>query len=183
MSYFSFSLVMLINLMFIIFYQVDGEKIDVRYNWSEFFIEIIGIFQAFISFLVVISYFQQQHGVIYQKWKDHIELKKKDRFTQTKGSMGYALGAETVKGGAFNAEDLQQKVMMAVKGKKSTQKRDWDNLVYTFQMFFMAIAEDNQHRTNLIYFIISLAGIFYHPLFSLLLLDVITKIPLLTSVV
>jgi len=41
---------------------------------------------------------------------------------------------------------------------------------------------DSVHFTNLVYFVFSISGVFNHILFSFLLLDIITKIPLLGGV-
>ena len=43
--------------------------------------------------------------------------------------------------------------------------------------------DDIRHQFNVIYFVFSILGIFYHTLFSILLLEIIVKIPLLTNVV
>lgn len=63
----SFIMVILINLLFLIFYQTDDDTNTIYFIYpeAEIIIEILGIVQCFISFLVVISYFQKYHGVFW----------------------------------------------------------------------------------------------------------------------
>jgi|LauGreDrversion4_2_1035121.scaffolds.fasta_scaffold74584_3 hypothetical protein len=60
---------------------------------------------------------------------------------------------------------------------------DKQEIIYAFKIFFQAIFLDTQHGFNIVYFCLSVLGIFYHTVFSFLLLDIVIKIPLLQSVV
>lgn len=42
---------------------------------------------------------------------------------------------------------------------------------------------NTQHAFNVVYFVLSVLGVFYHTVFSFLLLDIVIKIPLLQNVV
>jgi hypothetical protein len=57
------------------------------------------------------------------------------------------------------------------------------DVVYSLKIFLIAIKLDNFHAFNVAYFILSMIGVFYHTVFSFLLLDIVIKIPLLQSVV
>ena len=57
------------------------------------------------------------------------------------------------------------------------------DVVYSLRIFLIAIKLDNYHAFNVAYFILSMIGVFYHTVFSFLLLDIVIKIPLLQSVV
>ena len=56
-------------------------------------------------------------------------------------------------------------------------------MCFTIKLFFMSYFEDSTHLFNTIYFILSLFGVFYNQVLCILLLDIISKIPLLTNVV
>jgi hypothetical protein len=58
-----------------------------------------------------------------------------------------------------------------------------EELYYAFKIFFLAMKLDTQHAFHVIYFVLSVLGVFYHTVFSFLLLDIIIKIPLLQNVV
>jgi hypothetical protein len=57
------------------------------------------------------------------------------------------------------------------------------DLKYSIRVFFVAIQKDAYHAFNVLYFLLSILGIFYHTVFSFLLLDIVIKIPILSSVV
>jgi hypothetical protein len=58
--------VLIINLLFIAFYQVDkdGNTINMKYSQAEIAVELLAIVQALISFLVMLSYILRYHGKI-----------------------------------------------------------------------------------------------------------------------
>ncbi len=58
-----------------------------------------------------------------------------------------------------------------------------DELNYAIKIFFIAMKRDTYHTFNVLYFCLSVLGIFYHTVFSFLLLDIVIKIPLLQNVV
>ena len=60
---------------------------------------------------------------------------------------------------------------------------DIKELNYAFKIFFIAMKRDTYHTFNVVYFCLSVLGIFYHTIFSFLLLDIVIKIPLLQNVV
>jgi len=61
----SFSMVLLINLCFVIFYDIDEKnEVIIRFDWAELLIDALSIIQAIIAFVVIIAYFLQYHGVI-----------------------------------------------------------------------------------------------------------------------
>ena len=65
----SFNMVLLINLLFVIFYQVgEDQTINLQYAEAELAVELLGIVQAFISFIVMISYILEYHGRFYQQY-------------------------------------------------------------------------------------------------------------------
>jgi hypothetical protein len=59
-------MVLIINLLFIAFYQVDkdGNTINMKYTQAEIAVELLAIVQALISFLVMLSYILRYHGKI-----------------------------------------------------------------------------------------------------------------------
>ncbi len=59
-------MVLIINLLFIAFYQVekDGDTINMKYTQAEIAVELLAIIQALISFLVMLSYIIRYHGKI-----------------------------------------------------------------------------------------------------------------------
>jgi hypothetical protein len=59
-------MVLIINLLFIAFYQVekDGNTINMKYAQAEIAVELLAIVQALISFLVMLSYILRYHGKI-----------------------------------------------------------------------------------------------------------------------
>ena len=59
-------MVLIINLLFIAFYQVekDGTTINMKYTQAEIAVELLAIIQALISFLVMLSYILRYHGKI-----------------------------------------------------------------------------------------------------------------------
>ena len=59
-------MVLIINLLFIAFYQVDkdGNTINMKYTQAEIAVELLAIIQALISFLVMLSYILRYHGKI-----------------------------------------------------------------------------------------------------------------------
>jgi hypothetical protein len=59
-------MVLIINLLFIAFYQVDkdGNTINMKYSQAEIAVELLAIVQALISFLVMLSYILRYHGKI-----------------------------------------------------------------------------------------------------------------------
>lgn len=59
-------MVLIINLLFIAFYQVekDGNTINMKYTQAEIAVELLAVVQALISFLVMLSYILRYHGKI-----------------------------------------------------------------------------------------------------------------------
>ena len=92
-------MIILINLLYLIFYRVDtsDSSIVFEYPEAEVIVQIMGIIQAFISFIVLLAYFQKYHGVFWQQHLENAYIVKKSWFTNFKGSMGYAYGQQTVK--------------------------------------------------------------------------------------
>ncbi len=98
LSYISLILVLLINLLFVIFYKLTSDdQVHLAYGQAEVTVELLGITQAFVSFLVMAAYIMRYHGKIYEEYLEQYKLDAKDRFTQVKGSLGYAFGAEVYK--------------------------------------------------------------------------------------
>lgn len=111
LSYLTLGLVLAINLLFVAFYDVadDGETINLAYREAEITIELLGIIQAFLAFLVMIAYIMRYHGKIHEEYLEQYKLQTKDRFTRMKGSLGYAFGAEVYKLGHQSAATEQAK--------------------------------------------------------------------------
>jgi hypothetical protein len=85
--------------MYLIFYKYDKEK-EISF-WTnrqmENFIEILGILQTFIAFLVVLAYYITYEKAIYQKCLSSGRNAFREKVTATKGSLGYAYGSQTTK--------------------------------------------------------------------------------------
>lgn len=68
LSNLSFALILIINLLFLVFYESrEGGKVSFTYSNARNIIEIIGIVQAILSFIVIVSYYEEYKGVITQK--------------------------------------------------------------------------------------------------------------------
>jgi hypothetical protein len=63
------------------------------YDQAEIAVESLGIAQAFIAFLVMVSYILRYHGKIHEEYLESYKTEKKGRFTSVKGSLGYAFGS------------------------------------------------------------------------------------------
>lgn len=63
-------LILIINLLFVIFYVLESSSnvINLKYKEAEVTIELLGIFQAFFSFLVMMAYIMRYHGRIYETY-------------------------------------------------------------------------------------------------------------------
>lgn len=59
--------------------------------------EILGIIQALISFLVMLAYIIRYHGKIEEEYLEKYKMSQRERFSQVKGSLGYAFGSEVYK--------------------------------------------------------------------------------------
>ena len=71
LSKLSFMLILVINLLFLIFYQTNDKKdTDLLYPEADVLIEMLGIAQTFIAFIVMYAYIQQYHGAFYQMYLD-----------------------------------------------------------------------------------------------------------------
>eukprot|EP00347_Sterkiella_histriomuscorum_P002968 403366109 len=184
----SFAIIIIINLLFLIFYQTDDvtNQIYFIYPEAEIIVQLLGIIQAFIAFLVVISYFQKYHGVFWQKHSEQVHIVKKSWFTDFKGSLGYAYGQSTYK----STENEQQLKTILTANSKIKQRKNvnktlkkFNEILYVLHCFYLGLIYDLRLLFNFLYFVVSILGIYYHFLFSFLLLDIIIKIPLLTSVV
>jgi hypothetical protein len=57
------------------------------------------------------------------------------------------------------------------------------DLIYSLRIFTIAIKMDTYHAFNVVYFLLSVLGVFYNTVFSFLLLNIVIKIPLLQNVV
>lgn len=57
------------------------------------------------------------------------------------------------------------------------------DLIYSMRIFLIAMKLDTYHAFNVVYFVLSVIGVFYNTVFSFLLLDIVIKIPLLQNVV
>jgi hypothetical protein len=57
------------------------------------------------------------------------------------------------------------------------------DLTYGLRIFLIAMKLDTYHAFNVVYMFLSFMGVFYHTVFSFLLLDIVIKIPLLQNVV
>ena len=79
--------------------------------------------------------------------------------------------------------DLLTESKFKVSNEKMHVKRRCETLNYIFQTFFVGIREDWKHTFHIIYFIICVAGFYLHFFFSLLLLQIVVKVPQLKSVV
>lgn len=99
LSQVSLGMVLIINLLFVIFYNLgeDGQTIILAYREAEITIELLGIIQAFLAFLVMSAYIMRFHGKIHEEYMEQYKLESKDRFTRVKGSLGYAFGSEVFK--------------------------------------------------------------------------------------
>ncbi len=56
-------------------------------------------------------------------------------------------------------------------------------MIYSIRIFLIAMKLDTYHAFNVVYFVLSVIGVFYNTVFSFLLLDIVIKIPLLQNVV
>ena len=91
-------LILVINLLFLIFYQTNDKKdIDLLSPEADVVIEMLGIAQTFIAFIVMYAYIQQYHGAFYQMYLAKYQSDWKQRFTIVKGSIGYAYGTGNYK--------------------------------------------------------------------------------------
>lgn len=99
LSQISLSLVVVINLLFVAFYDVgeDGSTINLKYSQAEITIELLGIIQAFIAFLVMSAYITRFHGKIHEEYLEQYKRESRGRFTRVKGSLGYAFGVGVFK--------------------------------------------------------------------------------------
>ncbi|CDW75428.1 cation channel family protein [Stylonychia lemnae] len=188
----SFIMIILINILFLIFYEVNDDKIVFQYPVAEIVIQIFGIIQAFLSFIVVLSYFQKYHAVFWQKHLEKDRVEKKSWFSEYKGSLGYAYGQSTYKLSQKSEQIMMQQLTSNSKAdenksmgnfKKFKQLSVWQQILQILQSFWTGLMIDMRHLFNLAYFGVSIAGLFSPTFFSILLLDIIIKIPLLTSVV
>ncbi len=55
----------------------------------------MGIIQAVISFLVMLSYILRYHGKIYEEYLEKYKMSQKDRFSTLRGSLGFAFASES----------------------------------------------------------------------------------------
>ena len=63
-SWFSFFLVIIINIMFIIFYGINADgRIIIESKVAEIIIDALSVIQAIVSFIVIITYYAQSNGV------------------------------------------------------------------------------------------------------------------------
>jgi hypothetical protein len=177
-------MVLIINLLFIVFYEVDAEsgEIVLAYLEAEITVELLGIFQAFISFIVMAAYILRYHGKIYQEYLEQVQTDKKQSFTSVKGSIGYASGAEVYKLAAHQSSEATVNTSKA-SAESAKYMSTTQQVTYAFHIFLRALTLDTYHAFHVVYFILSVLGVFYHTIFSFLLLDIVIKIPLLQSVV
>jgi hypothetical protein len=177
----------LINILFIIFYNVDKKgEVNLKYDEAEVAVELLGICQVIIAFMVMISYIVRYHGKIYEEYLDQYKMQQRDRFSNVKGSLGYSFGSEVFKLDHIvsveqNSNGHEKDTELDLHKKKNYV--DIKELRYAINIFFIAIRRDSYHAFNVVYFCLSVLGIFYHAVFSFLLLDIVIKIPLLTNVV
>lgn len=165
------------------------------YKEAEISVELLGILQAFISFLVMAAYIMRYHGRIWEDYMEQYKLDNRGGFTTVKGSLGYAFGSEVYKlshqskveaaqqnmggvsinSGATLTKQKEDEYML----ERNRRKINKDEVSYGFKIFLIAMRLDTQHAFNVVYFLLSIMGVFYHTIFSFLLLDIIIKIPLL----
>jgi len=91
-------LVLIINLLFIIFYKLDIEgHVSLGYKEAEISVELLGILQAFISFLIMTAHIMRYHGRIWEDYMEKYKLDNRGGFTTVKGTLGYSFGSEVYK--------------------------------------------------------------------------------------
>jgi len=178
----SFTVVVAINILFLVYFQFDEETMTTMWsqNNMEEIIAILGIGQTGISLLVIILYYLQYQGKIRQLYLEGNQVRFKDIITYTKGSMGYSMGLQIHK--QYTTEQLMDMALQRnEEGRRFRAK--CNRCADFFKYFFLGYTIDTQHIFNTGYFSVSLLAVFYHEIYSILLLDLILKIPLLQSVI
>ena len=59
--------------------------------------ELLGIIQSILSFLVMVSYIVRYHGKIFEEYLESYKTTQRERFSDVKGSLGFAFGSEAFK--------------------------------------------------------------------------------------
>ncbi len=65
---------MVINLIFVVFYQVDGSNVNLKYSEVELVVLALGSIQAIIAFLVMISYIIRYHGKFQEEYLEKYKM-------------------------------------------------------------------------------------------------------------
>jgi hypothetical protein len=68
--------------------------VNLKYDEAEVAVELLGICQSIIAFMVMISYIIRFHGKIYEEYLEEFKMQHRDRFSNVKGSLGYSFGTE-----------------------------------------------------------------------------------------
>ncbi len=87
-------MVLLINLIFIVFYKIDNDAVTMQYTEAELAVGVLAIIQAIIAFLVMLSYILRYHGKIHEEYLENFKMSNRDRFSNIKGSLGFAIGSD-----------------------------------------------------------------------------------------
>lgn len=168
--------VLVINLMYLIFYVFNEDNSIMEFNdEAAYYIALsLSFVQLAVSALIHVGYFDRFHGVYHQK---HLERKRQEptvKFTQFKGSLGFAAGITVNKESRSIVEtemhNLREK-FNAKKKKKNKVLYFLKSLLYTVKMYYLGLGYDPIHTFNLFYLAFSIGAIFYPLLFSLLLLE------------
>ncbi|CDW72551.1 inositol-triphosphate receptor [Stylonychia lemnae] len=188
LSQISYGLIVIINFILLVFYKAKGENsTTLQYSQIESITEILAIIQMFIALLIYLSYQQRYHGVFWQKYQVQQKRVKQIHLTEFQGSCGFAyshsftkkskIGQKNIDEIILSEEQLSQRRMQV-----PVMRRFKEYLSYVVQSFWIGLKIDLTQRYNYVHLVLSIVGLFYFPIFSVLLLELVIKVPILSSV-